>query len=180
MIQIDFDRLRTMGLTPALARHAAALAEEAGTAFHEFGPFSLLRVTEVHRDAVRLHDGDDELAARALPRLTRALSDEATALAFGDWVLATTDRHGQIWVQARVLPLSHLARRDADGRRHAVVSNVDTALLVMGLDDDFNPRRLERYLARPPRAPCTACRRAPASSTRPACARCDPISTSPR
>jgi ribosome biogenesis GTPase len=27
------------------------------------------------------------------------------------------------------------------------VSNVDTALLVMGLDDDFNPRRLERYLA---------------------------------
>ena len=30
---------------------------------------------------------------------------------------------------------------------HPVVSNVDTALLVMGLDDDFNPRRLERYLA---------------------------------
>jgi ribosome biogenesis GTPase len=27
-----------------------------------------------------------------------------------------------------------------------VVSNVDTALLVMGLDGDFNPRRLERYL----------------------------------
>jgi ribosome biogenesis GTPase / thiamine phosphate phosphatase len=27
-----------------------------------------------------------------------------------------------------------------------VVSNVDTALLVMGLDDDFNPRRIERYL----------------------------------
>ena len=28
-----------------------------------------------------------------------------------------------------------------------MVSNVDTALLLMGLDDDFNPRRLERYLA---------------------------------
>mgnify|MGYP003694107895 CR=1 FL=1 len=28
-----------------------------------------------------------------------------------------------------------------------MVSNVDTALLVMGLDDDFNPRRLERFLA---------------------------------
>ena len=38
-------------------------------------------------------------------------------------------------------------RRDGDGRRHPVVSNVDIALLVMGLDDDFNPRRLERYLA---------------------------------
>ena len=37
-------------------------------------------------------------------------------------------------------------RRDGDGSRHAVVSNVDRALIVMGLDDDFNLRRLERYL----------------------------------
>ena len=53
----------------------------------------------------------------------------------------------QAWVHERVPPSSHIARRDGDGRRHPVVSNVDTALLVMGLDDDFNPRRLERYLA---------------------------------
>src|SRR4029077_18407407 len=39
------------------------------------------------------------------------------------------------------------ARRDGDGGVHPVVSNIDTALLVMGLDDDFNPRRLERFLA---------------------------------
>ena len=32
-------------------------------------------------------------------------------------------------------------------QRQALVSNVDTALLVMGLDNDFNLRRLERYLA---------------------------------
>jgi ribosome biogenesis GTPase len=46
-----------------------------------------------------------------------------------------------------VPPLSHLARRDGEGRRRAIVSNVDTALVAMGLDDDFNPRRAERYLA---------------------------------
>jgi hypothetical protein len=28
-----------------------------------------------------------------------------------------------------------------------IVSNVDTAFLVMGLDGDFNPRRLERFVA---------------------------------
>jgi ribosome biogenesis GTPase len=82
-----------------------------------------------------------------LPRLTRALADEGTALAVGDWALATRDAHGETWVDARVPPSSHIARRDGDGRVHPVVSNVDTALLVMGLDDDFNPRRLERYLA---------------------------------
>jgi len=46
-----------------------------------------------------------------------------------------------------VEPVSHVARRDGDGSRHPVVSNVDRALIVMGLDDDFNLRRLERYLA---------------------------------
>jgi ribosome biogenesis GTPase len=59
----------------------------------------------------------------------------------------TTDAHGDWWVHARVPPLTHIARRDADGSRHAVVSNVDTALIVIGLDDDYNLRRLERYLA---------------------------------
>ena len=46
-------------------------------------------------------------------------------------------------------PLNQLARRLHDGRdkvtRVVIVSNVDTALLVMGLDHDFSLRRLERY-----------------------------------
>ncbi|MEP7101188.1 MAG: GTPase RsgA, partial [Burkholderiales bacterium] len=143
MIEINFERLRTLGLTPALANQAASEAASAD----DLPALELLRLTEVHRDAVRLHDGADELTARVLPRLTRTLADEGAMLAVGDWVLAATDAHGQIWVHARVPPLTHINRRDADGRRHTVVSNVDTALLVMGLDDDFNPRRLERYLA---------------------------------
>jgi ribosome biogenesis GTPase len=106
-----------------------------------------MRLTEVHRETVHVHDGESEQGARALPRLLRALAEDESALAVGDWVLAERDVHGQLWVEARVPPLSRIVRRDADGRRHPVVSNVDTALLVMGLDDDFNPRRLERYLA---------------------------------
>ncbi len=62
-------------------------------------------------------------------------------------LLVALDPHGDAWVRRRVPPSTHIARRDGDGHRHPVVSNVDTALLVMGLDDDFNPRRLERYLA---------------------------------
>ncbi len=141
MIEIDFERLRTMGLTPALANQTAAMPRS------DDDTSQLMRVTEVHRDAVRLHDGEHEHTARSLPRLTRALADDDTAVAVGDWVLAQRDVHGQTWVHERVPPQTHISRRDADGRRHPVVSNVDTALLVMGLDDDFNPRRLERYLA---------------------------------
>ena len=147
MIDIHHERLRTLGLTPALADRAARAATEHAAASPDSPPLELLRLTGVHRDAVRLHDGADELTARVLPRLTRALAAEGAMLAVGDWVLAATDAHGQIWVHARVPPRTHINRRDADGRRHTVVANVDTALLVMGLDDDFNPRRLERYLA---------------------------------
>jgi ribosome biogenesis GTPase / thiamine phosphate phosphatase len=141
MVEIDFETLSSLGLTPALAHRAAGVPVPEGV------NLNLLRVTEVHRESVRLHDSGKERSARPLPRLVRSLLDDGTALAVGDWVLAAADAHGQTWVQERVPPSSHIARRDGDGRRHPVVSNVDTALLVMGLDDDFNPRRLERYLA---------------------------------
>ena len=141
MVEFNFEMLSSLGLTPALAHRAASLPAPEGV------DLNLLRITEVHRESVRLHDSGLERSARPLPRLARSLQDEGTALAVGDWVLAADDAHRQTWVHERVPPSSHIARRDGDGRRHPVVSNIDTALLVMGLDDDFNPRRLERYLA---------------------------------
>jgi ribosome biogenesis GTPase / thiamine phosphate phosphatase len=143
MIDFDFERLRSMGLTAALASQAAALDADGDAT----GPLQLLRLTVLHRETVQLHDGHAERSARVLPRLARMLADAEDALAVGDWVLAAADAHGEHWVHERVPPQTHLVRRDADGRRHPVVSNVDTALLVMGLDGDFNPRRLERFLA---------------------------------
>jgi ribosome biogenesis GTPase len=145
MIEIDFERLRSLGLTNAMAAAAATLAPPAASPGAP--PPRLVRVIEVHRETLRVHDGLDDLSARVLPRLARALQDQETALAVGDWAVLAREAHGQAWVHDRVPPLSHIARRDADGRRHPVVSNVDWALLVMGLDDDFNLRRLERYLA---------------------------------
>ncbi|MCW5633902.1 MAG: ribosome small subunit-dependent GTPase A [Rubrivivax sp.] len=110
-----------------------------------------MRVAEVHREGLVLHDGVREHAARQLPALRQALAAEADALAVGDWVLARRNAHGEWWVDERLPPLNQLARRLHDGRdkveRVVLVSNVDTAMLVMGLDHDFNLRRLERYVA---------------------------------
>ena len=144
MLQFDFEALSALGLTPALAASAAAMEAELRTAGAHW---QLVRVTEVHRETIAVHDGRDPRDARALPRLLRTLLEQGTALCVGDWALASVDDHGQCWVAHRVPPQSRLARRDGDGRLHPVVSNVDVALLVMGLDDDFNPRRLERFLA---------------------------------
>ena len=144
MLEFDFEALSALGLKPAIAGSAAGLEVEAPAGG---GAWQLSRVAEVHRETIVVHDGRDERSARALPWLARALQDEGTALSVGDWVLSAIDRNGDAWIGHRVPPLSHIARRDGDGRLHPVVSNVDVALLVMGLDDDFNPRRLERFLA---------------------------------
>lgn len=110
-----------------------------------------MRVTEMQRESLSLHDGVAERGARMLPALLHRLLADGDALAVGDWVLASADAHGQWWVHERVPPVSQLARRLHDGRdkvsRAVIVSNVDTVLLVMGLDMDFSLRRLERYLA---------------------------------
>ncbi|MBL0727432.1 ribosome small subunit-dependent GTPase A [Piscinibacter sp. HJYY11] len=142
MIDLNVERLRSIGLTPAMAQAAFAFS----STIDDTKRLRLLRVTEVHRETIVVHDGEQEASGRPMPRLTRELADAGTAIAVGDWVLLAPDAHGELWVHERIPPLTHIARRDADGRRHPVVSNVDTALLVMSLDDDFNPRRLERFL----------------------------------
>ncbi len=139
-----FPRLRRIGLSPQVLQQLARLTDAQADA-------ALLRVTEVQRDALHLHDGVHEHPARALPALLTALAEQLDALAVGDWVFAQRNVHGQWWVRQRLPPATQIARRLHDGRdkvtRTVIVSNVDTALLVMGLDHDFNLRRLERYLA---------------------------------
>lgn len=67
--------------------------------------------------------------------------------AVGDWVQvrAKADAH----IIARVLDRrSYFVRRSAGTRSEAqvIAANVDTVFIVMGVDGDFNLRRLERYL----------------------------------
>ena len=142
MHQFDFDRLQPIGMTPAQAQALAALCLASSGP-----PRAPARVIEVHRDSIVLHDGASSFSARALPRLALELAGAGDALAVGDWIGFERDAAGTAWVVARAEPLTRIVRRDADGRRHVVVSNVDIALLVMGLDGDFSPRRIERYLA---------------------------------
>jgi ribosome biogenesis GTPase / thiamine phosphate phosphatase len=141
MNQEHLARLQGIGLTPELARRIEESLENMPA------ECTALRVVAVHRETLQVHDGECEFTARLLPWLARELSAPSHAVAVGDWVLAARDEHAQAWVHARVEPVSRITRRDGDGRAHAVVSNVQAALLTMGLDDDFNLRRLERFLA---------------------------------
>jgi ribosome biogenesis GTPase len=146
MIEFSFETLRPLGLTSLLAQTLATIEAPIDASPHAAPPH-WMRTAVVHRETVEVHDGLQQFPARCTARLTRALLDEGSALAVGDWVLCQRDEHQQLWVIFRAPPVSQIVRRDGDGSRHTVASNVDTALLVMGLDLDFNLQRLERYLA---------------------------------
>lgn len=138
---IDFQTLRGIGLTQGLVAQMFNLQTEADD--------RLMRVVEVQRDRLRLHDGINEHVAQVWPTLRLALQMQGEVLVVGDWVAARTggDLGDALWAAARVPPINHLVRRDSSGQRQMLVSNVDTALLVMGAGQDFNLRRLDRYLA---------------------------------
>ncbi|GAA0740239.1 ribosome small subunit-dependent GTPase A [Ideonella azotifigens] len=136
---IDFEALRRIGLQQALLAQSLSLPHEAGD--------RLMRITEVQRDRFTLHDGHQPQRAQLWPTLRLALQMQDEQLVVGDWVSVRDTAPGESWVAARVPPLNRLLRRDSSGRRQALVSNVDSALLVMTCGHDFNLRRLDRYLA---------------------------------
>jgi ribosome biogenesis GTPase len=139
-MEIEFETLRALGLTQAVASRGALLAvSEPGT--------RLARVIEAQRDCFTVHDGRAERLARVMPGLVQRLQGQGRCLTIGDWVGLQVDAHGQAWLVDRVEPVTEIARRANDGRRQPLASNVDAALLVMGLDADFNARRMERYIA---------------------------------
>lgn len=69
--------------------------------------------------------------------------------AVGDWVaLRPSTGDGRAVIHA-ILPRKSKFSRKSPGQRteeQVVAANVDTIFLVSGLDSDFNPRRIERYL----------------------------------
>ncbi len=138
-------RLRGIGLKPSLIQQLPSID-------HLDTGSTLMRVCEVQRASLTLHDGVTLWPARLLPSLRADLADIGDTIAVGDWVQVGRDDFGACWAQRRLVPFNQLARRlHQEGRdkvaRAVIVSNVDTALLVMGLDHDYNLRRLERYAA---------------------------------
>ncbi|CAN5340104.1 ribosome small subunit-dependent GTPase A [soil metagenome] len=132
------DRLASIGFTEFFDTAWAASGQPQATP---------ARIVRVDRKTVELFGVDGAFQAQPHPALLRQLSDDDDELAVGDWGLVEHDANGGAWLVERFAPATRLARRDGRGVRHALVNNVDRVFIVMGLDSDFNPARLERYLA---------------------------------
>jgi ribosome biogenesis GTPase len=110
------------------------------------------RVSLEHTHIYRVLTAAGERLARVAGRLRHAASARADFPAVGDWVVLDTPAAGDTRDVARiraVLPrVSRFSRRAAGDvtEEQVVAANIDVVFLVSGLDGDFNPRRIERYL----------------------------------
>ena len=98
-----------------------------------------VRVATVHRARMSGISQDGPIKIRLPARSTTA------DFAVGDWILADPADHTPI----RRLDRQSLLERQTVGARdpQLIAANVDTLLIVTSCNDDFNPARLERYLA---------------------------------
>jgi ribosome biogenesis GTPase len=108
------------------------------------------RVTIEFNHIYRVVTAEGELQAQLAGRLRHQAAGRHELAAVGDWVAlrrtAPGERAGLIEV---VLPRRSKFSRKVAGEvteEQVVAANIDTVFLVMGLDRDYNPRRLERYL----------------------------------
>lgn len=104
------------------------------------------RISAQHRAGYELDDGERIFNAQPAPRFLKASFDPLERPAVGDFVLVVPGTPPQI---ERVLPRHGVLSRAAAGERHQrqiIATNVDHVFVVTGLDGDFNPARIERYL----------------------------------
>lgn len=92
----------------------------------------------------------DELLAEVAGKLKHEAASRAELPAVGDWVALRPLSNEQRAVIQAVLPRKSKFTRKVVGTKtdeQVVGANIDTVFLVTSLNQDFNPRRLERYLA---------------------------------
>ena len=105
------------------------------------------RVTGQHRSGFEVSLGtrpEDVKRVQPPAPWTRKIDPELRAIV-GDWVVLDEPRTHIL----ELLPRHALLKRGAAGEHHKlqlIAANVDHVIVVVGLDDDFNPRRIERYL----------------------------------
>jgi ribosome biogenesis GTPase len=90
-----------------------------------------------------------ELQAQLAGRILHRATGRHELAAVGDWVAVRKTGQERTGTIEEILPRRSKFSRKVAGElteEQVVAANIDTVFLVMGLDRDYNPRRLERYL----------------------------------
>jgi ribosome biogenesis GTPase len=107
------------------------------------------RVAVEFNHLYRVYAEGNEVEAVVSGRLKHHAASRGELPAVGDWVVVRKRPDEDRVAIVHVLPRRSRFSRKVAGAvtdEQVVAANVDVVFLVMALDDDFSPRRLERYL----------------------------------
>jgi ribosome biogenesis GTPase len=102
-----------------------------------------------HKGHYLLYSELGELEGKITGRLRYRASETTDFPAVGDWVVIRARPEEGTATITEILPRRTKFSRKIAGpltEEQIIAANIDKAFIVSGLDDDFNPRRIERYL----------------------------------
>ncbi len=110
--------------------------------------YKLARVVAVHKESYLISQGEGEAFAELSGKVLYTADSVLQLPTVGDWVFADfyDEEHAIIH---ELIPRRTLLKRKTPGKSidfQLIASNINTAFVVQSLDDNFNVRRLERYL----------------------------------
>ena len=108
------------------------------------------RVTQQHTNLYKIITEQGEISAAVSGKLMYTAQDSLDFPAVGDWVMADiADSNSNSAVIRGILARKSVFVRKAAGTSNTVqivAANIDMVFICMSLNEDFNLRRLERYL----------------------------------
>jgi ribosome biogenesis GTPase len=107
------------------------------------------RIAVEHKQLYRVYTASGELLAELAGKLRYEAASREQLPAVGDWVvIQPRPEEGRATIQTVLPRRTKFARKRAGQRteEQIVGANIDTVFLVTSLNQDFNLRRLERYL----------------------------------
>ncbi len=106
----------------------------------------LARVVAQHRAGYEVHDGAAVLSVQPCGEFLRPGLEPEQRPVVGDFVQLAPGKPPEI---VAIVPRRSLLVRAAAGERYKrqpIASNIDAVMVLTGLDGDYNPQRIERYL----------------------------------
>jgi ribosome biogenesis GTPase len=139
-IKLTIFNMQNVGLTERIAQESALYSD-----------LKVGRVSSQYKDLYKVITENGELTAEISGKFRFGAKSLADYPAVGDFVmLAQADQNNDHAIIRHILPRKSLLTRKAAGTSNdvqVVAANIDTVFICMALNNDFNLRRLERYLS---------------------------------
>ena len=116
----------------------------------QYPEYTLGRILSQEKDLYRMITAEGECVAKVSGKFRYQAAHPSDFPAVGDFVMAGGTGKGTQAVIHQVLPRKSVFMRKAAGsdrKEQLVATNIDIVFLCMALNQDFNVRRLERYLS---------------------------------